>query len=380
MKKKIKYAIIFMCILTFGIISINIYQPDKEQVLKGKIEIIAYDNTYDYLVKCADKFMKLNDKTNVSVKKIYNKDEVFQEINNRNNKTTYIAQVNRVDFDALGLKKSDYLEEQQNMLNTYSKNFSKYRLNQIQYDDIFIGVPFTSRPLGLYIREDMLNEYGYSRDEINTWDDIIRIGKDIYERSNGQIRIINATGQDYDDLVSLLIMQCMGKSDDKELVKTQVINMLSEFNNNKILNLNDGGEFLARISSINGLKEITSINVQCQWSIENVPSLFYGTSKFFANDGDNLVVFNNIEENRKLADKFITYIMTNNSDAVDYVLKGDFFSSYLYTYKNKNIEVMPQNFVGVSPLVVLNNVEEKSLPIDNYSQYIDIKKSILNIE
>ena len=47
---------------------------------------------------------------------------------------------------------------------------------------------------------------------------------------------------------------------------------------------------------------------------------------------------------------------------------------------NKNIEVMPQNFVGVSPLVVLNNVEEKSLPIDNYSQYIDIKKSILNIE
>lgn len=380
MKNKIKYGIIFMFILVIGIISINLYNPNKEQTLKGKIEIIAYDNTYDYLVKCANKFMELNNKTNVTVKKIYNKDEILQETNNGNNKVTYIAQVNRIDFETLGLEKSNYLEEQQNMLNTYSKNFSQYRLQQTEYDDVSIGIPFTSRPLALYIREDMLDEYGYDRDEMNTWDDVIKIGKDIYERSNGQVRIINATGQDYDDLVSLLIMQYMGKSNDEEQIKSQVSNMLSELTNNNILNLNDGGEFLGRISSINALKEITAIDVECKWSIENVPSIFHGTSKFFANDGDNLVVLNDIEENKKLVEKFITYVMTNNSDAVDYVVQGDFFSSYLYTYKNNDIEVMPQNFVGISPVVVLNNVEEKSLFIDNYSQYIDIKKSILNGE
>lgn len=380
MKNKIKYGIIFMFILVIGIISINLYQPNKEQTLKGKIEIMAYDNTYDYLVKCADKFMELNDKTNVTVKKIYNKDEILQETNNKNNKVTYIAQVNRTDFEALGLEKSNYLEEQQNMLNTYSKNFSQYRLQQTQYDDASRGIPFTSRPLVLYIREDMLHEYGYDRDEMNTWEDVIKIGKGIYERSNGQVRIINATGQDYDDLVSLLIMQYMGKSNDKEQVKSQVSNMLSELTNNNILNLNDGGEFLGRISSINALKEIIAIDVECKWSVENVPSIFHGTSKFFANDGDNLVVLNDLEENKKLVEKFITYVMTNNSDAVDYVVQGDFFSSYLYTYKNKDIEVMPENFVGISPLVVLNNVEEKVLPINNYSQYIDIKKSILNVE
>ena len=379
MKKKIKYGIIFMFILTLGIISINIYQPDKEPVLKGKIEIIAYDNTYDYLVKCADKFMKLNDKTNVTVKKIYKKDEISQEIDN-SSKVTYIAQINRIDYDDLGLEKANHLEVQQDIINSYLKNFSEYRLQQIEYEDISIGVPFTSRPLALYIREDMLNEYGYERDEINTWDDIIRIGKDIYERSNKQIRIINATGQDYCDLVSLLKMQYMKNDTDDETVKSQVSNMLSELENNNILNLNDGGEFLARISSNNALKEITAIEVQCEWSIGNVPSLFHGTNKFFASNGDNLVVFNNIEENKKLVEKFITYVMTNNSDAVEYVLQGDFFSSYLYTYKNKNIEFMPQNFVGVSPLVVLNNIEEKSLLINNYQQYINIKKSMLNLE
>ena len=379
MKKKIKYGIIFMFILTLGIISINIYQPDKEPVLKGKIEIIAYDNTYDYLVKCADKFLKLNDKTYVTVKKIYKKDEISQEIDN-SSKVTYIAQINWIDYDDLGLEKANHLEVQQDIINSYLKNFSEYRLQQIEYEDISIGVPFTSRPLALYIREDMLNEYGYERDEINTWDDIIRIGKDIYERSNKQIRIINATGQDYCDLVSLLIMQYMKNDTDDETVKSQVSNMLSELENNNILNLNDGGEFLARISSNNALKEITAIEVQCEWSIGNVPSLFHGTNKFFASNGDNLVVFNNIEENKKLVEKFITYVMTNNSDAVEYVLQGDFFSSYLYTYKNKNIEFMPENFVGVSPLVVLNNIEEKSLLINNYQQYINIKKSMLNLE
>ena len=65
MKKKIKYGIIFILILLIGIISINLYQPDKEQTLKGKIEIIAYDDSYNYLVECAEKFMDLNDKTTV---------------------------------------------------------------------------------------------------------------------------------------------------------------------------------------------------------------------------------------------------------------------------------------------------------------------------
>ena len=280
MKNKIKYGIAFMIILLIGIISINIYQPNKEQTLRGKIEIIAYDDVYDYLVECADKFMELNDKTTVTVKKIYSSDEILQELNNKDNsRVTSIAQINRMDFDILGLKKSNYLEEQHNILNTYSKNFSTYRLQQTEYDDISVGIPFTSRPLALYIREDMLEEYGYNRDEMNTWDDVIRIGKDIFEKSNGNVRIINATGDDYEDLVSLLIMQYMGKENNKELVKNQVNNMMDQLKNNNILNLTEGGEFLGRISSINAVKEIVALDVKCQWTAENDSTSYRRISK-----------------------------------------------------------------------------------------------------
>ncbi|MDU4660871.1 MAG: carbohydrate ABC transporter substrate-binding protein, partial [Clostridium butyricum] len=90
------------------------------------------------------------------------------------------------------------------------------------------------------------------------------------------------------------------------------------------------------------------------------------------------VVLNDIVENRKLVEKFITYVMTNNSEAIEYVAQGRFFSSYLYTYKNKDSEVQLNNFIGMSPMVVLSNVEEKTRPISNYEEYINIKKTILN--
>ena len=378
MKNKIKYATIFLFVFVLGIITINLYQPNKEQPLKGSIEVIAYDNSYDYLLECSERFMELNPKTTISVKKIYSSDEILEQVDENNNKVTYIAQMSRKDFDMLGLEKNNYLEGQQDILNTYSKNFAQYRLEQIKYDDIFIGIPFMSRPLAFYVREDMLEQYGYSRDEMNTWSDVIRIGKDIYEKSNGQVKIINATGQDYDDLVSLLIMQYMNKNLKKEEIKSQVDNMLNELNNNNILNLNDDGEFLGRISSINAMKEIAAIEVKCKWIVENVPGISPGANKFFSAEGDNLVVLNNIDENKKLVEKFITYIVTNNSDAVKYVLQGDFFSSYLYTYKNKDIEFIPNNFIGSSPLVVLSNIEEKAANISDYSKYLEIKESIVN--
>ena len=70
--------------------------------------------------------------------------------------------------------------------------------------------------------------------------------------------------------------------------------------------------------------------------------------------------------------------MTNTQDSIKFVKQGEFFSSYLYTYKSIEIEEPVNNFVGASPLVVLSNVEEKTLPIEEYDKYIKIKQRILS--
>ena len=72
----------------------------------------------------------------------------------------------------------------------------------------------------------------------------------------------------------------------------------------------------------------------------------------------------------------MTYVITNNKEAVDYVKEGEFFSSYLYTYKNKNIAEKVKNFSEKSPLVVLSNIEEKAPVIENYDKYLEVKTQL----
>ena len=377
MKNKIRYAIIFAVLFLIGIISINLYQPNKEQQVKGSIELLVNENSYEYLVECANNFMKLNDKTLISIKKLENYNQITNKVQvNTKIKTPNIAQIDRFNFEELKLNNYEYYNKDNKLLNNYAKNFSEYRVNQVKYGDKTIGIPLNSRPLAFYVREDMLREYGYKRESMNTWEDIVRIGKDIYTKSNGKVSIINATGQDYQDLLDLLTMENF--SDDKsiEQIKLEVQAMIKSFKDNNILNLQNGGEFLARISSVNAMKEIMVLEETCEWSIGNVPSIRPGANKFFASEGDNLLVLNQTNDNEKLIEKFITYVITNNKETVKYVKQGKFFSSYLYTYSSKEIEENVKNFVGKSPLVVLSNVEEKTPGINDYDKYIKIKQEL----
>lgn len=378
MKNKVKYVIIFIIFLVMGIISINLFQPNKEQQVKGNLELLVNENSYDYLVECANNFMKQNDKTFIKVTKLedYSQITSMKSEENPKIKIANVAQIDRFNFEQLKLDDYEYYNKNDKILNDYSKNFAKYRVAQVKVGDDSIGIPLTSRPLALYIREDMLQSYGYKRDSINTWDDFIRIGEEIYAKSNGTVRILNATGQDYEDLLDLLTMQNLNSEKSAAQIKIDVQNMIDNLKNNNILNLENGGSFLARISSINGMKELMAVEETCQWSVGNVPSIKAGSNKFFASEGDNLLVLNQDSDNEKLVEKFITYVITNNDEAMKYVKAGKFFSSYLSTYNSKDIEEQAKNFVGKSPLVILSNIEEKTPQISDYDKYIKVKQQL----
>lgn len=375
MKNKVKYIIIFSILLVIGIISINLFQPNKEQQVKGTIEIFASEDSYDYLAECANNFMKQNEKAFIAVTKLEDYSQITsgKQDTKVKNKVVNITQISRSNFEQL--KFNDYVNNDK-ILNDYVKNFSKYRISQVKDGDNYIGIPLTSRPLALYVREDMLKTYGYKRADMNTWDDFITIGKDIYNKSNGTVKILNATGQDYEDLLDLLTMENMNSDKNVEQIKLDVQTMLTNLKNNNILNLEDGGQFLSRISSINGMRELMSLKDACEWSTGNVPSIKAGTNKFFAAEGDNLVIVNQDSDNERLVEKFMTYIITDNDDTVKYVKQGKFFSSYLNTYASKDIEEQMKNFVGNSPLVVLSNIEEKAPEISDYDKYTKVRKEL----
>ena len=91
--------------------------------------------------------------------------------------------------------------------------FMDYKFAVNKVDDKIYGVPFDSGVAGLFYRTDILEEAGYSAEDMQniTWEDYIKIGKDVKEKTGkymltldpsdiGQIRMmLQSAGSWYDD-------------------------------------------------------------------------------------------------------------------------------------------------------------------------------------
>lgn len=376
--KKVRYVFIILCIVLSIFLLNNIRSSNKEENIKGNIVIWANEDTYEYLCEYANLFMKSYEKTNVEVSLIYSsnyKDKILSSIND--NSAPHIIQLSTNDSRRL-IKENNlrkYISEEKGIVENYSSNFSIGRIKEANDKEGLVGVPLTSRPLALYLREDMLAQYGYTYEDINTWDDLKRVGEDILNKTSGEIRILNGVGKDYEDIVSLLVMQAMEESNDKDKIEDMVKTRLSEISN--IMNTKVDGKFLARISSINSMRELTALDVPCQWTVNNAPAKLNGSNRFYVSEGYNLLVLNESEENSALIKKFLEFLATNTEESIKYVKEGKFFSSYLSTYKNKSIEESIKNFSGKSPLVVMSNIYEKAPEINDYEVYLEVKNKIL---
>ena len=377
--KKVRYFIIIIIFIVLSIFLLNnIRSSNKEENIKGNIVIWANEDTYDYLCEYSNLFMESYDKTKIEISLIYSsnyKDKILSSIND--NSTPDIIQLSTNESRRL-IKENDlrkYISEEKGIVDNYSSNFSVARIKEANDKEGLVGVPLTSRPLALYLREDMLAQYGYTYEDINTWDDLKRVGKDILEKTSGEVRILNGVGQDYEDIISLLVMQAMEGSNDKGKIEELVKTKLSEISN--IMNTKVDGKFLARISSINSMRELTALDVPCEWTVNNAPAKLNGSNKFYVAEGYNLLVLNESEENSDLIKRFLEFLATNTEESIKYVKEGKFFSSYLSTYKNKSIEESIKNFSGKSPLVVMSNIYEKAPEINDYELYLEVKNKIL---
>lgn len=373
--KKISYLIAILLIVVFTILLGNKYiELGWDKQIKGEINILSTYENYDYLKECADKFMEENQKSKINIEKVYDVEYLDKA------KEALGGRVDIIQLDSITLDKLSYAMSKfhlsEDIVNTYKNNFTESRVREADIGGEIKGVPLSSRPLVMYVREDLLQEFGYKYSDINTWDDVIRIGEDIYTKSEGKVKLINSTGKDYEDLISVLIMQKLesGESDEKSIVG-KVNEFYDILKSKNILNIKDGGEFICRISSINGMRELSLLEEECNWTTSYPPAISAGSNKFYVSEGVNLILLkgNNNYDNEKLSSEFISYVTTNTDIAIKYAKNGAFFPSFLYTYKNKDIEGAIKNFSLRSPLIVMSNIAERAPQISNYDMYKIVK-------
>lgn len=375
-----RFIICFSVSLVFFMAVFVVFNNDKDTKVTGKITLWTQAENYDHINELAQKFVKSNEKCTVEVVKV--DDYEFDSKINEGIASNKIPDIVTLDNEHLNklfenYKDSIQIKENDKIIEDYSKNFTDRELQEITVDNRILGVPFSSQPLVLYIREDMLKEYGYTSADINTWEDLIKIGKDIFEKSSGKVRVLNATSKDYNYLISLLIMQEMQMHSDAETVRKNVNSLIGQFQANNVLNYDNGAAYLARISSIEGMSEIMQISEKCEWVANNPPANNNGNNKFYISGGNNLVEISNNDGNSKLRETFLRYIVTSNTDLYSRASEGKFFSSFLSAYNKLETETSINNFKYKSPIVVMDNITIKAPKIENYKLYQNLKQEYI---
>lgn len=377
MKSKIRAVLIFIITIIVSVVIINFFSEDRHNRITGEITIWANNNTYDYISELANDYMKNNKKAEIKIENISDKEYLNKITSLSKGDAPNIALFDNEGLTKLMKKNKIKPEDQNNLINTYKMNFSSSRLQEITVDGNIVAVPFTSRPLVLYLREDVLNEYGHSNNDINTWDDLIKVSEDIYKKSKGKYKGLNGVGQDYDDLKTLLIMQNMQYENNKDKIIKNVEKDLKNFYDKNIITKNSDDGYFAKISSINGMKSIEQLETKCSWTANNPPAFKIGSNRFFMAQGQNLVVLNSTEH-KELIDSFLEYVSNNTNIALKYALNGELFPSYMYAYKSNRVENPIKNFEGKSPLVVMSNISKKAPKINNYDLYEEVEEKLVN--
>lgn len=378
MNNKVKTVIIAIITVIVSILIINFFSRDRENIVSGTMTVVTDSKTNKYVSNLAESYMNGHSKTKINVERIDNIKDLENKVKaSKDENSPNIAILNSDETNYLKKNYNINFEGEGDLLNTYKRNFTQSSLQQVTIDGKEVGIPLTTNPLVLYLREDILKEYGYTSSDINTWDDFIKISKSIYEKSKGKYKGLSVIGKDYNDLIELLTMQNMDYYSSKEDIIKAVKKDYKNLNDNKVL-ARENDDFFAIVSSINTMKILKNLDKKCEWTANDPPAYKIGSNKFFVSDGYSAFVINKDEKNKDVIESFLEYMITNTDIALDYAIKGDLFPSYVYAYNSKEIENGMKNFIGKSPLVVMSNISKKAPKIKNYKLYEEIKKELLN--
>ncbi|WP_291653900.1 ABC transporter substrate-binding protein [Clostridium sp.] len=363
--------LIYLIIIIFTVLLVNtLVINTNDHTIKGDINIWVEDKYYSYFTSIAKEFEENNKRVSIKVVSVKQEEYLYKILNTSQDELPNIV---HLDFNELNIIKNriNFTNENKEIIETYNKNFNNSRLEEVKIKDNYYAVPFTSNPIALYLRSDILKKFGYKIEDVNSWENLIEIGKDIYTKSNGEINIFSR--KDKKNIELLLAAQLVDyKETSYEINKiNEIINSI--YNESFI----DDNNYLCRISSIDFYKELIDENIAGVWECKNPPSFNIGENKFYDIGGENLVALN-IENNKEAIKSFISYASTNKELLSKEMLECNFVPSSLYSLRTRNIKKEGTKVEGNSPFLILSNIVEKAPEIKNYNKFREIIYTLYN--
>ncbi len=170
-------------------------------------------------------------------------------------------------------------------------DFGKLKQSYSMVDDTHYGVPFDNGAVIACYRTDILDEAGYTIDDLTdiTWSKFMEIGKDVHEKTGKYLLTSEATGGD----TLMMMMQSCGANfvnEDGEAyivgneVAEKCINLYVDLVKNDVVKLvNNWDEYIATITAI--LPEAGAISCYLpagESKVYNEPNEFFGGQPIFS--------------------------------------------------------------------------------------------------
>ena len=263
--------------------------------------------------------------------------------------------------------------------------FSAGKLADSTVDEKNYGVPFDNGAVIACYRTDILDEAGYTIDDLTdiTWSKFMEIGKDVHEKTGKYLLTSEATGGD----TLMMMMQSCGANfvnEDGEAyivgneVAEKCINLYVDLVKNDVVKLvNNWDEYIATITGgeaagiVNG-NWITATLMSTEdqkglWQITTMPKVDdVDTATNYANNGGSSWYVTSNCQNVELAEDFLASTFGSSTDFYDAILpEAGAISCYLPAGESK-VYNEPNEFFGGQP--IFSTIVEYSSHIPEFTK------------
>lgn len=264
-------------------------------------------------------------------------------------------------------------------------DFGKLKQSYSMVDDTHYGVPFDNGAVIACYRTDILDEAGYTIDDLTdiTWSKFMEIGKDVHEKTGKYLLTSEATGGD----TLMMMMQSCGANfvnEDGEAyivgneVAEKCINLYVDLVKNDVVKLvNNWDEYIATITGgeaagiVNG-NWITATLMSTEdqkglWQITTMPKVDdVDTATNYANNGGSSWYVTSNCQNVELAEDFLASTFGSSTDFYDAILpEAGAISCYLPAGESK-VYNEPNEFFGGQP--IFSTIVEYSSHIPEFTK------------
>ena len=263
--------------------------------------------------------------------------------------------------------------------------FSAGKLADSTVDEKNYGVPFDNGAVIACYRTDILDEAGYTIDDLTdiTWSKFEEIGKDIHEKTGKYLLTSEATGG---DTLMMMIQSCganfVNEDGEAYIVGNETaekcIDLYTELVQNDVVKLvNNWDEYIATITSgeaagiVNG-NWITATLMSTEdqkglWQITTMPKVDdVDTATNYANNGGSSWYVTSNCQNVELAEDFLASTFGSSTEFYDTILpEAGAISCYLPAGESK-VYNEPNEFFGGQP--IFSTIVEYSSHIPEFTK------------